>query len=161
MRKKADTCRFVTALCPVAQTWPVQQDSKWHCICPQENSNRFTSVREHFTVAEQKFITPRVSGTTPREKNGVKWKVLQDRIDGVLWPKLGPFSRTSNGIGYVGRRRAEAPKKSLLETSQDHFGKHFHSILGTFCAHFGGPQSTLAHMPSKGGGQHFGGVDFF
>ena len=55
-------------------------------------------------------------------------------------------------LTQVSQRRAEAPKMRLLEASWGHFGKHFGSILGTFWAHFGGPERTWKKMPYKGGG---------
>ena len=40
----------------------------------------------------------------------------------------------------------------LLEASWGHFGKHFGSIVGTFWAHFGGPERAWKKMPYKRGG---------
>ena len=92
----------------------------------------FSSLREHVKVAKKTFVTSRIAGTAPRKRIGVKWKVLQEGIDGVLWPKLGPFSSTPSGIGYVGRFVAGvvihsvecfgAPKLRASEASFEAFG---------------------------------------
>ena len=63
-------------------------------------------------------------------------------------------------LTQVKQRRSKAPKIRVLEASRGHFAKHFGSILGTFWAHFGGPERAWKKMPYKGGGLLFGAVGF-
>ena len=46
-------------------------------------------------------------------------------------------------------------RKDFWRPLGHHFGKHFGSILGTFWAHFGGPERAWKKMPYKGGGVAF------
>ena len=52
----------------------------------------------------------------------------------------------------VAKKARRGMEKENLEASWGQCGTHFGSILGTFWAHFGGPERAWKKMPYKGGG---------